>query len=159
MIGAAMVAAAAVAFAFFGLYRIKLRLELIRELRHITAMISSYIGFSQLPLEELITEVLKKTDGRSAPAFEYFLKGLNTETSISKLWRKSLGRLPLKADEAAVFAPLGDCLGMTDKSLQQHSADLVINEAASCEQKISAALEKYKSELCGSTYMWIFFNK
>lgn len=143
--GAAMVVLSAAAYAFYRLLLLRRRLETVRELRRVMVYISSYIGFSVLPLKELTEELIKKERGYVLPALEYFSSGLDKREEISVLWRESLGKLPLLKEDAEIFAPLGGCLGMTDRELQLKTADAAVREADMYEKRLMAQLEKFKS--------------
>ncbi len=143
--GAFMVIAAAAAFALNKFAALKNRLALLREMRETMLYISSYISFSAMPLDEIMTELIKTRRGYSEEALLYFAEGLAKRQPAAELWRKSISLLPLSGEEITAFLPFGGCIGMTDRSMQLKTVDNIIRSAEICEERLTRRLDRFRA--------------
>lgn len=142
MAGVAMVAVAAVYYAFYGLITLKQRLNAVRCLTRGLFCIRSAVACTQRPVEE----VFKSLEGDdTAGVFKGFREGMAKKRPADALWSECLERTPLIKEERAIFMPFGACLASADRSSQLKTIDMMTNAAQLCEKRLLEQIDTYRA--------------
>lgn len=148
-----MILFSTIAFAVFGLLRMRQRLEFLKSMRNALLRISSRISFSCVPLCTICEEL--STEKYTGAFFGRLAEGLKQNLPIDKLWHDCLENNICEKDEIRIFLPIGSCLGMPDKAMQLKTLEAAARECEAAETRLLERIEKYKSAdikvmiLCG----------
>ncbi|MBQ9519640.1 MAG: stage III sporulation protein AB [Firmicutes bacterium] len=140
--GIVFVAAAAIYYAFYGLFVLKQRLDAVKELAAAAVNLRSAVGCTQKTVREVFYE-MSKTE--KTGVFKLFLNGMGEKKNGSELWRECIETTVLEKAERDVFLPLGDCLFSADREHSIKILDLTVESAKRCETVLLDKIEKYRS--------------
>ncbi|MBQ6555347.1 MAG: stage III sporulation protein AB [Firmicutes bacterium] len=160
--GAVLALTAAVLYGLLGLLLLKRRQKTIKELTRAVIYITSGIEFSQKPMTLIFNELAARNTGAVGSMFQSLADGLSKRQNCAELWALGLDKLLFSAEERDIFMPLGACLGMTDKSIQLKTAEMLLSDAREYEKRLNEQIEKYKASdlrlriMCGIITVILF---
>lgn|GEM_PF-4395021 len=137
-----LVVAAAVYYAFYGLFSLKQRLAAIRELTGAMFCVRSAIAFSGQPVKDVFAGLEKS---ETTGVFGNFTKGMAAGKRAEDIWNECMDMTPLDGEEKAVFMPFGACLCAADRSAQLKTIDMMTNAAKLCENRLLQRIDSYKA--------------
>ena len=140
--GIILVAAAAVYYAFYGLFALKQKLYLVRELMNAAVCLRSAVGCTQKCVEDVFKE-LEKNEKNGV--FKRFRQGMRDKKGCEELWRACLEQTPLEKEERDIFMPLGASLAAADRTYAIKILDMTAESAKRYEAALLEKIEKYKS--------------
>ncbi|MBQ9604915.1 MAG: stage III sporulation protein AB [Firmicutes bacterium] len=143
--GAALMLAGAVLYGLWGLYLLKRRLNIIRELTQAVIYITSGIEFSQKPITVIFGELAARHKGAVGDMFRELAEGLENRQNCTELWAQALNGLLTDLEERGIFLPIGACLGMTDKTVQLKTMEMAAADAREYERRLRERIERYKA--------------
>lgn len=130
LLASILVIASLTGFGFYESRRLSERLQTLKELYRLTALLRSEIQYTALPVPEAVSRIAQRTTGQ----FKAFLEAvaaqlyLQSGETLAQVWRAQAQRYfedgPLKAEDIRLLKEVGDNLGYSDRHSQLGAVEL-----------------------------------
>jgi stage III sporulation protein AB len=149
IIGCILVIASSTGMGLFFSNEMKCRIEDLKELRKLIALLRGDIRYANTPLPEAISSIARRHSG----SFEPFFSGVSTKLhelsglTFSDIWKeaieKKLVSTSLTKRDKLQLAQFGENMGYLDKDMQLNTLDLYISQL---EDEISESSKTAKEK-------------
>lgn len=143
IIGCILVIASSTGMGFFFSNELRCRIDDLKELRKLVALLRGDIRYANTPLPEAISSINRRHDGSFSAFFRYVSEKLHELSghTFSEIWRnateKELTNTSLSKKDKLHLIQFGENLGYLDKDMQMNTFDLYISQLEDEIQELS----------------------